>query len=97
MTTQTNQTPKLNTAHLTKMFDVTPMTIYLWRKGSASRPPLPVTKPTKTQRPNAVLFDPAKVEKWASKVGVPIIVPATTVLTQASGKRRGPKPRNASA
>lgn len=93
----TNQTAKLTTSHLTKMFDVTPMTIYLWRKGTASRPPLPVVKPGKADRPNAIRFDPSKVEKWASKVGVPIVVPVESVLTQAQGKRRGPKPRNASA
>lgn len=93
MTTAT----KLTTSHLTKMFDVTPMTIYLWRKGTSTRPPLPVIKPGKQDRPNAIRFDPVKVEKWASKAGVEIAVPLASVLAAAPGKRRGPKPRSASA
>jgi hypothetical protein len=54
-----------------KIFDVSHVTIYQWRQGTATRKPLPC----KTGKPTArsVLFDPAKIEAWANTHEVPML------------------------
>lgn len=85
-------TERLNIPQMCAMFGVTHLTIYHWRKGTATRDALPVAKPTKDEPPNAVRFDKARVLKWAKKHDVAIIASNPKVATS---KPRGPKPKKA--
>ncbi len=67
-------------------YGVTHMTVYLWRKGSAKRNPLPTVSAKKLERPTDVAFDPAVLEKWATKYGI-TASPAKTSTVE----KRGPK------
>ena len=86
---------RMTLAQARTLFGVTSMTLYLWRQGTASKAALPTEKPrAKLGEPaTAILFDPAKVEKWAAKHDVPL---ATTVAKALKGEapKPGPKPRN---
>lgn len=89
----------LNTADLCRVFGVTPMTIYLWRQGTASKhSKLPVVVGKRVGR--AVLFRPSAVLTWAQKNGVEVQVDPVAILAEKEGSERprpGPKPRLAEA
>ena len=58
----------LNTADLCRVFDCTPMTIYLWRRDKK----MPFIK-INIGRKNLILYDWGKVKAWADKYGKIII------------------------
>ena len=84
------QSQRLTIPQVSTMFGVTAMTILHWRKGSASRKPLPTVKPAKHEPPNAVRFDQSKVEAWAKRHEIEIVAKPAP---EAAGRKRGPKPR----
>ena len=91
---------RLTLAQAREMFGVTQMSLYLWRKGSATRAPLPVEKPRAKlgESPTQVLFCPEKLAKWAKKHDVAIAVDAAKILkryAKAEAPKRGPKPKTA--
>lgn len=69
-------TKLLTTRHLERAFGVTSMTIYLWRKGTPTKAKLPVVE-TSNKR---VFYSPAKVEAWAKKNEVAVLVPSLVGL-----------------
>lgn len=60
----------LTTRHMERAFGVTTMTLYLWRKGTATIKPLPVVE-TGTRK---VAYAVKAVERWAAANGIPIRV-----------------------
>lgn len=83
---------RITTPQVCAMFDVSHLTVLNWRKGTATKKPLPVLKPAKDEAPNAVRFDRDKVLAWAEKNGVTIVTRNPKVATS---KPRGPKPKKA--
>lgn len=77
-------------------FDVTPMTVINWRKGSVRRAALPCKIIPHGQRPR-IEFDLAQVTAWALEHGIPF---NRRLLTSrgnafASVERKHPAPRTA--
>jgi len=81
-------TKKLTTKDLLRVFAVTPMTIHLWRKGTATRSPLPTSSPA-GKRP--VFFSAAKIKQWAEKNGVTIVLDPLGL--ESDDVKPGPKPK----
>lgn len=85
--------PRLTVSQMQQLFDVTRMTLFNWRKGSATRTPLPVAKPRKGDG-RMITFDPERTMKWAASNNIMIATPLAKVMgLKQSKKRRGPKPR----
>ncbi len=84
---------RLTIKNLQTAFGVSHMTISAWRKGTATRKPLPTSKRGGTLgNPGGVAFDVGPTEKWAIKNGIPILVPLADLVGQGIIKR-GPKPK----
>lgn len=81
---------RLTTPQVCAMFNVTHLTVLNWRKGTATKKPLPTLKPTRDEAPNAIRFDYEKTLAWASKNGVEVVVKNPQVVAR---KPRGPKPK----
>lgn len=73
------KTQKLTTRHLMAAFAVSHMSIHAWRRGSASRSPLPTVKTEGRE----VLFSKAEVKAWAKAEGVPFMQSLDSVLAEA--------------
>lgn len=60
----------LTTQQVMQIFNVSHVTVYQWRQGTATRKALPckVGKPTA----RSVAFDPTKIESWANANEVPM-------------------------
>lgn len=86
-------TKTLTTKNLQAAFGVSHMTISAWRKGTATRTPLPTSAASK---PTAVLFNVGPTQKWASKHGIPILIPLEDLVGQGVSKP-GPKPKQVAA
>lgn len=59
----------LITREVCEMFGVKPMTIFLWRRGTPTRTPMPFHSHPKGDR-HLVTFKPAEIKKWAKANGV---------------------------
>lgn len=80
----------LNTKNLMTAFAVSHMTIQHWRKGSASRYPLPTV--TVKGQPLAVAFSPSQVRAWAKQNKVELVVAdLESLMTDAPEAKPGPK------
>ena len=72
-------TKLLSNRHLERAFGVTTMTLYLWRKGTPTKAPLPVVSGTDRR----VSYKPRDVEIWARKNNVTLLVPDLSSLLDA--------------
>lgn len=77
----------LTTKSLMEAFGVSHMTINAWRKGTASKHPLPVVE----TEGRAVLFKPADVKSWAKAHKVDVVAPAALVPGLVEASKPGPK------
>lgn len=92
MTTMSTTHP-LNAKQVRTAFGISQVTLYLWRKGTEKRAPLPC-KAIMQGGASRVGFKQADLEKWAKKHGVAVKVPFAEV-TQEQGlyqAKPGPKP-----
>ncbi len=90
MATDKSVKRKLTTRDLEVVFGVTTMTVHNWRKGSATKEPLPVIK--EDLEKGQVRFAPKITASWAKKNGVTMVSP----IDQAEPglfTKPGPKPR----
>ena len=72
------------------LFGVTAMCLGLWRKGTATKSPLPCTKETGGR---GIKFTASKLERWAAKNGVALVRTVEDVLQDESLMPRKPGPR----
>jgi hypothetical protein len=89
---------KLKIPDLCYLADVTPMTVYNWRKGPARKTaPLPCA----VDERGGVSCPPAAFRKWARDNGIELRMDPVTYLEQGGlaglKKRPGPKPKAADA
>lgn len=97
-----SNTDRFTLAQARALFNVTSMTLYLWRRGTSTKAALPTEKPRAKlgELATAVLFDPAKLVKWADKHEVPLAMTVAQVTKMASSEtstKRGPKARKPAA
>jgi len=62
--------PTLTTQQVMNLFNVSRVTVYHWRQGTATRKALPCK--TGKPLPHSITFDPAKVEAWAKAYEMPL-------------------------
>ena len=94
--TSPSKTHPLNAKQVRTAFGISPVTLFLWRKGSDKRPALPC-KQIMQGGATRVAFKQADLEKWAKKHGVDIKVPFEQVLTQQELHKAKPGPKAATA
>lgn len=96
--TDLSKTHPLNAKQVRTAFGISQVTLYLWRKGTEKRTPLPC-KEIMQGGAARVGFKQADLEKWAKKHGVAIKVPFDQVIQQQAlhAARPGPKPATAPA
>lgn len=95
MTTMSKTHP-LNAKQVRTAFGISQVTLYLWRKGTEKRAPLP-HKQVFQGGATRVTFKQAELEKWAKKHGVAVKVPFAEVATEQGlhQAKPGPKPSQA--
>lgn len=83
----------LTTRHMEHAFGVSTMTLYLWRKGTATIKPLPVVMKPEIK---GVAYDVKAVERWAKANGIePRVADLRALLADEALKPRkdGRRPR----
>lgn len=92
-TTETKPLKYLTTRHMERAFGVSTMTLYLWRRGTATIKQLPTV-----QRPDikGVAYDVKAVERWAKANGIEPVVPDLRALLadqELAPRKDGRRPR----
>ena len=77
---------RLTTWHLQRIFDVSAMTVYNWRRGTATKTRLPCA----VEQNGRVHYTIGAVKAWARKNAVPLVEDPGQVATMAP-RRRGPR------
>lgn len=91
-----SKTHPLNAKQVRTAFGISPVTLFLWRKGTEKRAPLPC-KQVWQGAAARVGFKQAELEKWAKKHGVEIKVPFAEVIQQQELHQAKPGPKAATA
>lgn len=96
--TALSKTHPLNAKQVRTAFGISQVTLYLWRKGTEKRAPLPC-KEIMQGAAARVGFKQADLEKWAKKHAVAIKVPFAEVAAEQGlhQAKPGPKPSQAPA
>lgn len=96
--TTLSKTHPLNAKQVRTAFGISQVTLYLWRKGTEKRAPLPC-KEVMQGAAARVGFKQADLEKWAKKHAVAIKVPFAEVANAQAlyQAKPGPKPATAPA
>jgi len=90
--TALSKTHPLNAKQVRVAFGISPVTLFLWRKGTEKRAPLPC-KTVHLFGATRVGFKQAELEKWAKKHGVEIKVPFAEVIQQQELHQAKPGPK----
>lgn len=94
--TTLSKTHPLNAKQVRTAFGISQVTLYLWRKGTEKRAPLPCKEVVQGAAAR-VGFKQADLEKWAKKHAVAIKVPFAEVANAQALHQAKPGPKPATA
>lgn len=80
---------QLTTKDLERVFGVTAMTLYLWRRGTATRSKLRTAPKKRGER--SVAYYEEDVIAWAKRHDVPLAVHPSKIKAPAARKQPGPR------
>lgn len=83
--------PRLTIKQACEAFGVTSMTLFMWRKGTPTRTPLPVEIDNKHAIKPRVFVPVASAKAWARNHG--LIFDPSGVMNRGVATKPGPKPR----
>lgn len=81
-------TSRITTTQLTRAFGVTTMTLYLWRKGTATKTPLPFHLDDPKAAKPRVSFRASEVKRWAKQNGVAFAQSLDEVVEKPPARKR---------
>ena len=89
MSTQQN---RLSIKQLAQAFNVSTMTLYLWRQGTPTKDPLPCIVEDPTAGKPRISFKIAPTKAWARKHGLEFAVDPSALIASTEGRAKpGPK------